>query len=391
MRMIRNVLPLSAFLIVTLLSGCDNVEWGGIQVAIVRPAPPDGEPETAASAGDETLPEGHVLYYVQADASGTRAVIRPVAEIGQGTLHPLRPIDPERYAARFITRFFPQGSRFTLFRHGRDVGSLTVDATDLAGPGMCRELPVARGRVNVPAGERAGEYLALARGLPSETRDIPPRQPELDRRMRILAPVLAEALLESRGARLPQSWTDATAQLEAFPVPGTADGAFAATFLVDDTLGPGLDAAGSSLFFVAVPEAQVGYDTVFVRYADYSARGKGAPRLIDYLDWDNDGRPDLLLQVYDTAQSWFEAVGGRDGRWRLTLRDRCDPPPLAVDSIATRAPQPVTTPAPAPVRRRATPRPQPEATLPDIPEPRVRVAGQRDTVPPPDTGGVRIP
>ncbi len=398
-RKIRSALALPALLIVTLGSGCDNVEWGGIEVAVVRPAQQAREPETAASAEAEQLPEHPVLFYVEADPSGESGVVRPVAEIADQTLHPLQPIDPERYAARFITRHFPHDAELTLFRRGREVGTLRVQAADLAGPDACRSLPVATGTIDVDSDDRADEYLALARRRAPQAEALPPATPPLDRRMRILAPMLAEELLESRNARLPRDWEQATAQLQPFPVPGAADGAFAATMLLDDTLGPGLDATGSSLFFVAVPQAQVGYDTVFVRYADYAARGKGAPRLIDFLDWNRDGQPELLLEVYDTAQSWFEAIGTRDGRWRLTLRDRCDArtavPDIAPDTQAATRQTRATTPRQAPPRPPATRQPDPDTatTIPE-PEPRVELAGtrpaHRDTTPPPDIGHVRF-
>ncbi len=393
-RKIRKAFALTTLLIVTFVSGCDNVEWGGIRVAVVRPARQAGEPETAASAGAERLPDNAVLFYVEADPSGDAGVVRPVAEIGDGTLLPLQPIDPERYAARFITRHFPRDATLTLYRRGREVGTFRVRSADLAGPDACRKLPVARGTIQVDPDDRAPEYLALARRPARQARPLPPETPPVDRRMRILAPMLAEELLESRNARLPQDWETATAQLQPFPVPDAADGAFTATILLDDTLGPGLDARGSSLFFVAVPQAQVGYDTVFVRYADYEARGKGAPRLVDFLDWNRDGSPELLLEVYDTAQSWFEAVGTRDGRWRLTLRDRCDARPIATQAPAT-APPRTTTSTP---RRRVTPTQTARDTTPPTPsipepQPRVELAGTRpaprDTTPPPDTGGAK--
>jgi hypothetical protein len=142
--------------------------------------------------------------------------------------------------------------------------------------------------------------------------------------MQVLAPILAERMMRARRAGLPGNWQRAMWQLTPFPVPVTQDAAFAATFLVGDTLGPGLDNLGHSTFFVGIP-SQLTYDTAYVDFHDYAVASKYAPQVIDYLDWDRDDYPELLLRVYGISDSWLEAVGrGQDGKWKRMFSSRCE-------------------------------------------------------------------
>ncbi len=381
---IRRITPLAALLIVTLATGCDNVHWGGIQVTVVRPAPKGGKLATAAAAPGERLPEGPLLYYVRVDDAGRRGVIRPVGEIQDGGLRALQPVDPAVYEPAFISQHFEAGTRYILFRRGQQSGTLTVDSAGLAGRDACQPLPHGIGDVRLDRNTEAREFLALIQPRTATPRGNVPPPPPLDRRMRVVAPILANHLLDARHATLPTNWTHALAQLTPFPIAGSDDAAFAATFLVGDTLAPGLDDIGESLFFVAVPHAQVGYDTVFVRFDDYAKTGKAAPRLIDYLDWSHDGQPDLLLDVYTTNRSHFMAVGSDGEGWRLLLDETCQPLPpdtaVAADTAET-TPQQAQ---PAPARRIRRPPVDTPPAMPQI-QPRVGVIGtpgaRRDTTP----------
>jgi hypothetical protein len=56
--------------------------------------------------------------------------------------------------------------------------------------------------------------------------------------------------------------------------------------------------------------------------------------MVDFMDWNRDDSPDLLLRVFGTTDTWFEAVSrDADGRWRTVFADRCErPEPVAPDS-----------------------------------------------------------
>jgi hypothetical protein len=314
-------------LIVILLAGCDNVSFGGADIAIVPP-PPRGTTlaEGVEEGGVEPLPANPVLYYVARTADG--AYMTPIGQISGDSLAPIRATgDAETYAGRFVAEFMRQGGEFTLFSRGRRAGTFIVHETSMPQAPTCPLLPTATGALELSGAVEATEFLALARAdAPVVAARTAP--PETTNRMRnIVAPILAERIMRRRGAELPASWARANAQVLAFPAMNLPDPGFTATFLVGDVLGPGSPSErGHSTFFIAVPTRdQTGYDTVHVSFRRYAETGKMAPRVVDYLDWSRDGQPELLLQVYGVNDSWFEAIGlGRDGSWRRVFMDRCE-------------------------------------------------------------------
>lgn len=339
--------------ILAVAPACDNVSWGGADVAVVPPPPRSvAAPGEASPLAEEELPEGPILYYVARSGSGATMV--PVGEITGDSMMTLRAqSDPRLFADRFIAEQLRQGSEFVLFRDGVRVGTLVVQSAAAPAGDACTALPRATGSLELsPQAAGTTEFLAVSQlHAPQVPRRIEPRL-ETTGNMRFVAPILAERMLRSRAAQLPASWQRAMRQVKPFPVTTGQAPAFAATFLVGDTLGPGPPGPGSySLFFLAVPSpAQVGWDTVFVDFHDYARQGKASPRVIDFLDWDRDDNVELLLQVYGVAGSWFETVGRRtDAEWHRLMSDRCDPEGAAPDPAApgqtgTRIPVPSASP-----------------------------------------------
>lgn len=316
----------AAGLIVILLTGCDNVSWGGADVAVVHPPPKAEEvADRTDEGGVEPLPTNPVLYYVARSAEGGFMV--PVGQISGDSLAPIRATgDPATYANRFVAEFMRQGGEFTLFSGGRRAGTFVVHNAGVPETPTCPLLPTASGALELSGNVTAVEFLALAR---ADAPTVPPRadRPEVPPGVRArIAPILAERAVRARGAELPGNWAAALEQVTTFPTGSTGTNAYTATLLVGDTLGPGLDNTGYSLFFIFSPTTtQTGYDTVFVSHRSYPETGKAAPRVVDYLDWSRDGNPELLLQVYGTGDTWFEAVGrSQDGQWRRIFRDRCE-------------------------------------------------------------------
>ena len=323
MSVIRNARA-AVGLIVLLLTGCDNVSWGGTDVAVVPP-PPKAAPveEGTEEAGVEPLPTDPILYYVARTASG--GFMTPVGQISGDSLAPIRSAgDPATYAGRFVAEFMRQGGEFTLFSGGRRAGTFVVDNAGVPETPTCPLLPTATGTLELSSSVTAVEFLALAR---SDAPTVPPRADRLEVppgvRARI-APILAERVVRARGAELPGNWAAALEQVTVFPTANA--NAYTATLLVGDTLGPGLDNTGYSLFFIFTPTStQTGYDTTFVSFRSYPETGKSAPRVVDFLDWSRDGTPELLTQVYGVSDTWFEAVGiNEQGEWRRIFRDRCE-------------------------------------------------------------------
>ncbi|HSJ25901.1 MAG TPA: hypothetical protein VK929_14590 [Longimicrobiales bacterium] len=318
----------AAGLIVILLAGCDNVSFGGADVAVVPPPPRAADvPDDVVEGGVEALPASPVLYYVARTADG--AYMTPIGAIAGDSLTPIRSEgDPETFAGRFVAEFMREGGEFTLFHRGRRAGTFIVHGTSMPEQPACPLLPMATGALELPPNVAATEFLALAR---ADAPSVPARTapPETTNRMRnVVAPILAERIIRRRGAELPGSWARANAQVLAFPASNVPDPGFTATFLVGDQLGPGPQggARAHSVFYIAVPTRdQTGYDTVYVSHRNYAETGKMAPRVVDYLDWSRDDQPELLLQVYGQNDMWFEAVGrGSDGSWRRIFSDRCE-------------------------------------------------------------------
>jgi hypothetical protein len=338
------------------LAACDNVSWGGADVTIVPPPPKASEaPEPGVEPGSERLPEGPILYHVQVIDGG--AGITPVAELAGDTLAPLRAaVNDMAYAEAFVSANLRQGSEFVLFHHGVRAGTFITQSASVD-ESACR--PTAHGTGILELGEAGGgvnEFLAIARvQAPQIARRTPPDLSATNT-MRLLADNYADRIIVSRGVSRPNDWNRARARIQPFAVPNARDPGFTATYMVGDTLGPGLDDVGHAVFMVAMP-GRLSFDTVFVQLRNYAVDGKAAPEMVDYLDWNRDEMPDLLLRVFGTNETWYEAVSrDADGVWRTVFADRCEQPePVAPDSVPEQPAAADTTTATPPAAASAVP------------------------------------
>ena len=134
-------------LILSAATGCDNVEWGGAELAVVPP-PPKAQAESAPEVDaplNERLPEGPVLYHVRMTASGV-PLLTPVGEIAGDTLAHLGGAeDWELYGGRFIAAHLRQGTEFTIFHEGVRAGTFVVRDAALPDSNACPRLPRATG------------------------------------------------------------------------------------------------------------------------------------------------------------------------------------------------------------------------------------------------------
>ncbi len=319
--------PFAVALIVSALTACDNVSWGGADIAVVPPPTKAGGPNLSVEeeAAMEELPQGPVLYYVARNSTG--AVMVPIGEMVGDSLRSLRTTgDASVYATRFVAANMRQGQEFALFSRGARVGTYVVQSAQVPEEPGCPVQPQALGALELSAGgDSIREFLAVSK----------PHAPQITKRgedvarsnaIGMVGPILAERAIRARGATLPGNWQAAFEQATAFPASGRSGAGYATTFLVGDTLGPGMDNEGYSLFMIILPSAsQTGYDTTFVDFRDYPKTGKQAPRVIDYLDWTRDDQVELVLRVFGVSDSWFEVVAkGKDGKWRTTLHGRCE-------------------------------------------------------------------
>ncbi|WP_420125660.1 hypothetical protein [Longimicrobium sp.] len=320
----------AAPLIVTALAACDNVDWGGATVQVVTPPPPGAgeanvpEPGTVAGLG---LPTGRVLFHVVRNPDGT-ANITPVAEISGDSLRTIRKpagVAPEAYEQRFRQAVMDVNAEFVLFRRGAEVGSMIVKA---AAPVTACGVPTSTGQASTVAAAAAErEFLAFRRGLAPEVRgEFSP--PQVEGTIQRYASLIAERLVLQNGLQRPRSWPGAQRDLQALNLVMGGQSEMSATYLVGDNLGVGpADPEGYSVFYVASYEQRAGYTPIYTEVRDYDKTGKGAPKLVDHLNWNGTGEGEMLIQVFGTRESWYQAVSRDKGSWRKVWEGaRCREP-----------------------------------------------------------------
>lgn len=309
----------ASLLILTALSACDNVKWGGSEIQFVPPPPAGGARESSADAqtfSDLGLPSGTVVFHVVKGPQG--ATITPVAEVSGDSLRTLRRpagVAPEAYETRFRQAVLENGAQFDLFRRGAQVGSLQVQGQ--GGVTRCG-VPTARGvATTVAAAADATEFLAFRRGLaPQVIGEYSP--PQITGSMRTFASIVAERLVLQNGLPRPRSWPGAQRDMQPVEVMGGGTPEMVATYLVGDSLGVGAGQAdGYSILYAASYETRTGYTPFYTEVRDYRRTGKAAPKIVDYLNWNGRGGPEMLVQVFGPDQAWYEVVSmDRNRRWQ---------------------------------------------------------------------------
>ena len=211
--------PAAALLILTALSGCDNVEWRGTTVQIVKPPPATQATPAASTEGPANLglPTGSVLFHVLKRADGTAQLV-PVAELSGDSLRGLRRpagVSPEAYEQRFRAAVMAEGGEFSLFRRGAPVGTFNLQRN---GPLTACGLPTGFGvATTVAAAAAETEFLAFRKGLQPDVRgELPGLQ--VDGPIRRYASLVAERMVLQAGLPRPRSWPGALRDLQALDV-----------------------------------------------------------------------------------------------------------------------------------------------------------------------------
>lgn len=308
-------------LIVAALSGCDNFFWGGTEIQIVPPPPPQSaleiEPDARVFA-EFGLPTGPVVFHI-AEYEGSSLLV-PVGELGAGVLRPIRrpaDVSPDAYATRFRDTVIPVGAQFSVFRRGARVGTFVATGE---GPVTACGVPTVTGNNTVVAAAVGSpDYVAFREGLAPDVRgEYSP--PQITGSIRTYASIVAERLILQAGLPRPRSWPGAQRDLQSIEIMPGAHPEMAATYLVGDQLaiGPG-DPEGYSVFYIADYETQRGYQPVYSEVRDYRRTPSAAPRLVDYVDLDGDSSPEIVLQVFGATQSWYDILTNRNGSWTKVL------------------------------------------------------------------------
>lgn len=239
------------------LSGCD-VEWGGATFAFVNPAPLPEPTESTSPDVElvEPLPEGDLLYLVHLGQAAGAAVddgtarALPIARMVDGA--PVELGIPESadatYRARFDSAFYATGTELPLHAGGHRIGTLILSGEAGSGDAGC--LSIGTGRVLLIPGADEPEYAFAWAGEGAFGAPVTYDLAETDARMRTFGPVLTEDLLRRGGEPRPQ--LAQRVAMRAVPWPGDERPAMAATYLVNDDLGPEPPRnSASSLFFLA--------------------------------------------------------------------------------------------------------------------------------------------
>jgi hypothetical protein len=317
---------LSALVMITVATGCDNVDWGGAEVHLVRP--PSTNPDSGSvqdslpSEPDLGLPEGPLLY--RATRVGDEVTVVPVAEVRGDSLIPVATNEGSEYRTAFAEERLPLGKEFILFAGGVRVGRTRVERVD-EDPSFCTARPTASGTAEiVPTAAGLERFLALPAGE-GEERPFGEYEGLEDVYAQRAASVEFQiAALRRHGARFPEGdLVNSRVDMRAMRLGGVGPEAFAATFVNLDAarIAPA-DSAAHATFLLGVEEGS-GYRPAYEWHRSVATDGKGVPVFWEQMDWDGDGSSEILLEVLGEEHRWNAAIAVRGGQWMRIFEDPC--------------------------------------------------------------------
>jgi len=316
------------FGIVIVVTGCDNVEWGGIDVSLRSPSDSlvsDRPPADAEVVGD-TVPEGPslgpVLYLGYRD--GEEATLVPVAEIGPDGLFPIEGIGSVEASRAFALDHLTPGLQFTLFSEGAQIGSFSAESFSVD-ERYCRVRPQVRGQIQLiptvsavqkflAAPAREGSQLGYGTYSPvAQTTEL--RNTSLRMALRVLRDV---------GVFFPGDVRDIRQDIQVFRARPGATPTVVATFVSDDDLAVGpAPREAYSIFLTADDDNGADYRRTYVDYRLSSLDGKGTTRYFDHLDIDGDGSEEMVIEVMGEQSMWLSTLTRQGGDWVEDYRDPC--------------------------------------------------------------------
>lgn len=313
----------SAGLIVIAATGCDNVEWGGASLDVEAPASRDGdadsEPAPEAPAVP-TLPPGDLLFFVSME--GPQTLVLPLAFVDADQASSLPPLDNPRLGPLLRDRLAGI-KELTLFAEGSRAGTALVSEAAEPDP-QCLSQPrfLAGAELRRDLGDRT-TFLALPRSdVHREHGVVQPPAPV--REVRAASLSLAGNIISEAGAVWPPSILGIRRDIRLFE--GEAGLAVAASFLYRDRLDTSPPPAGSYSIFVMGEERP---DSVHSTYSDFhrsGTDGKLAPRFLGQLDWDGDGRDEVVLELLSDARRGFRLLERTDDGFVNALEVTCASP-----------------------------------------------------------------
>ncbi len=322
-------LPLLGIVIVA--TGCDNVEWGGVELGLRSPS--DGPVSEASAEVEEVVenpvldnpPMGPVLYL--GHRAGGEAILVAVAEIRPDGLSLLEGVGSVEASRSFMAEHLTPGLEFTLFSDGARVGRLTAERFSVDGR-YCSARPQIRGPIELtPAAATVQRFLALPtrEGGAFEYGAYSPVVPTRD--LRVTSLTTMQQVIPAVGALWPVSVLGIRQDVQMFRARSGGAPTVVATFVYADDLGVGPAALGAYSVFLASDDDGTGYRGTYVDYRLFSRDGKGAARYFDHLDVDGDGSDEVVLEVMGENSMWLSTLGRQGESWVEEYRDPCGLPP----------------------------------------------------------------
>jgi len=234
----RRFLQLVWPVMITGLTACDNVAFGGIRVELRLPeqSPVDIEEEVLGTEADEPEPlepvDLDLLVYVVQRTSGSRATILPIAQLSEGGYRAL----PDTAATpglieRFSLGRWEEGAEFTLLSHGSRVGTLVTEGTTARDNSTCQVRPEAA----------SSEWFLAEPTSAAATREpwvsLPPFAP--DAPVRDASLNLAQRVIPVLGALWSPSIPDIRRDLQRFSMETEDESALAVSYVFGDRLSAG--------------------------------------------------------------------------------------------------------------------------------------------------------
>lgn len=315
--------------ILTGVTGCDNVTWGGMDLRLEGPPePPRDSAALAAELADSVtaivVPQGPILFAGERSDSALRLFAVAIQDDDGWAPVPAGEAEPELLAAFLEERLAP-GSRYTLFSQGVRVGTAIQTDPGGAAEGACGPVPSVTATMELlPSAAGVTRFLALAE-QDLETRPYRPyRQLESTYGQRTGSIQAANTAIVTVDAPWPPSVLETRRDLQIKNLDGVEEPALVGTFLYRDQLavGPAPEQA-YSLFYTAFLRAGGIYRPDYLWFRRYREGGKAAPRLHSNLDLDGDGKDELLLEVFGEADWWFQLESFRDGQWVTLFTSPC--------------------------------------------------------------------
>jgi hypothetical protein len=313
--------------IVTVAISCDNVSWGGMSIRLENP-PGDTldtleAPGSAVSGGAVRFQYGPLLY--AGISQGDSAIVTPVAELVQGELRPLpQGEEGPRLAAQILEDRLQAGQRMTVFHGGTRIGTFTVARPLGISSEYCPPRARAAGLLElVPSASDAQRFMALEEVLGRHWPFLPYQAIEAERQHLVAALTLGGEALNQLRAQWPAALQNIRRDLQAFHLTPGQSPFFVSTFTYQDLLeiGPAPDNS-YSLLIIGEPRGNR-FDRTFTWYRRVDEDGKGAPRFFSWMDWDQDGEQEILLEVLGADGRWWAALERATNGWSVTFQDSC--------------------------------------------------------------------